>query len=42
MLKKLIKHEFKDTMRLFYSNVWIHRCFNTYFQLDDVFGLTTV
>ena len=39
MLKKLIKHEFKDTMRLF---VWIHRCFNTYFQLDDVFGLTTV
>ena len=36
MLKKLIKHEFKDTMRL------IHRCFNTYFQLDDVFGLTTV
>ena len=41
MLKKLIKHEFKDTMRLFIP-MFGFIVVNTYFQLDDVFGLTTV
>ena len=39
MLKKLIKHEFKDTMRLF---IPMFGFIVVLTPIDDVFGLTTV